>query len=80
LHGETLTVDQIASFINEEARANLITFGGTAIPIAPAIDDSAIKRSIGPLPSTPFQAGIRATMQWFAELRDAGRLDTSDLL
>jgi len=51
-----------------------------AIPIAPAIDDSAIKRSIGPLPSTPFQAGIRATMQRFAELRDAGRLDTSDLL
>jgi len=80
LHGETLTVDKIASFINEEARANLITFGGPAIPIAPAIDDSAIKRSIGPLPSTPFQAGIRATMQRFAELRDAGRLDTSDLL
>ena len=79
LHGETLTVDRIAAFINEEARAELVTFSGPPIPIAPAIDDSAIKRAIGPLPSTPFQQGIRATMQRFAELRDAGRLDTSDL-
>jgi nucleoside-diphosphate-sugar epimerase len=79
LHGETLTVDRIASFINEEAQADLITFSGPPIPIAPAMDDSAIKRALGALPSTPFQQGIRATMQRFAELRDDGRLDTSDL-
>jgi nucleoside-diphosphate-sugar epimerase len=80
LHGETLTVDQIAGFINEESRGDLITFGGPPIPIAPAMDDSAIKRTIGPLPSTAFADGIRATMTRFAELRDAGRLDTSDLI
>jgi nucleoside-diphosphate-sugar epimerase len=80
LHGETLTVDVIANFINEESRNDLITFGGPPIPIAPAMDDSAIKRTIGPLPSTPFTEGIRATMTRFAELRDAGRLDTSDLI
>jgi nucleoside-diphosphate-sugar epimerase len=79
LHGETLTVDRIAAFINEEARAELVTFSGPPIPIAPAIDNSAIKRAVGVLPSTPFQQGIRATMQRFAELRDGGRLDTSDL-
>jgi len=79
LHGETLTIDRIADFINEEARADLITFSGPPIPIAPAIDDSAIKRAVGPLPSTPFQNGIRATMQRFAELNETGRLDTSDL-
>ena len=79
LHGETLTVDRIASFINEQVRADLITFSGPRIPIAPAIDDSAIKRAIGCLPSIPFQEGIRATMRRFAELRDEGRLDTSDL-
>jgi nucleoside-diphosphate-sugar epimerase len=79
LHGETLSVDRIASFINEEARADLITFSGPPIPIAPAIDNSAIIRAIGPLPSTPFQQGIRATMQRFAELNLTGRLDTSDL-
>jgi hypothetical protein len=31
------------------------------------------------LPSTPFEAGIRETMDRFTALRDAGRLDTSDL-
>ena len=80
LHGETLNVDRIAAFINEEtANGELITFGGPPIPIAPAIDDSAIQRAIGSLPSTGFHEGIRATMKRFAELRDAGRLDTSDL-
>lgn len=79
LHGETLTIDQIASFINEQVRADLVTFGGPPIPIAPAIDDSAIRRALGPLPSTPFQPGICATMQRFAELNETGRLDTSDL-
>jgi nucleoside-diphosphate-sugar epimerase len=79
LHGETLTVDQIAGFINEEAHGHLVTFSGPPIPIAPAIDDASIKRTIGPLPSTPYTDGIRATMKRFAELRDAGRLDTSDI-
>ena len=79
LHGETLTIDQIAGCINEEARADLVTFSGPPIPIAPAIDDSAIRRALGPLRSTPFKEGIRATMQRFAELNETGRLDTSDL-
>ncbi|HEY2964229.1 MAG TPA: NAD(P)-dependent oxidoreductase [Pyrinomonadaceae bacterium] len=79
LHGETLTVDEITRFINDEAKEELVAFSGPAIPIAPAIDDSAIKRAIGPLPFTPYQEGIRATMKRFAELRDAGRLDTSDI-
>jgi len=79
LHGETLTIDRISAFINEEAGADLVTFSGPPIPIAPAIDDSAIKRAIGSLPSTPFQDGIRATMQRFAELNEMGRLDPSDL-
>jgi len=74
-----LTIDRIAAFINEEAGADLVTFSGPPIPIAPAIDDSAIKRAIGSLPSTPFQDGIRATMQRFAELYEMGRLDPSDL-
>lgn len=79
LHGETLTVNEIAAFINEEARDDLVTFSGPPIPIAPAIDDAAIKRTIGPLPSTPHTIGIRETMKRFAELRDAGRLDTTDI-
>jgi nucleoside-diphosphate-sugar epimerase len=81
LHGETVTVDRIASFINDfSANGDLITFGGPPIPIAAAMDDSAIRNTIGSLPSTPLEIGMRDTMDRFAALRDADRLDTSDLI
>ena len=80
LHGETVSVERIANFINASSRADLITFGGPPIPIAAAMDDTAIRRLISDLPSTPFETGIRETMSRFATLRDAGRLDTSDLM
>lgn len=75
LHGETVTVERITDVINSD----LITFGGPPIPIAAAIDGSAIRRAIGDLPSTPLEIGVRETMERFAALRDAGRLDTSDI-
>lgn len=81
LHGETVTVDRIANFINAfSANDGLITFGGPPIPIAAAMDDSAIRNTIGSVPSTPLETGMRETMDRFAMLRDAGRLDTSDLI
>ena len=81
LHGETVTVDRIANFINAfSANDDLITFGGPPIPIAAAMDDSAIRNTIGSLPSTPLEIGMRETMDRFAALRDGGRLDTSDLI
>jgi len=82
LHGETVTVERIASFINAQVaqtNGDLITFGGPEIPIAAAIDDSAIRKVIRELPSTPLEIGVRETMDRFAVLRDDGRLDTSDL-
>src|SRR2546421_6349481 len=82
LHGETVEVARIAQLINQNSMTpnrQLVTYGGPPIPIAPAINDAAIKRALGDLPSTPLAAGIHETMQRFAELRDAGRLDTSDI-
>ena len=79
LHGETEKVERIADFINEEARRPLVTFDGPPIPIAPTLNDSAIRKFIGELSSTPLEIGIRETMSRFAVLRDAGRLDTSDI-
>ena len=75
LHGETVTVERIAKLINSE----LITFGGPPIPIASAISDAAIRGFIRGLPSTPLEIGVRVTMERFAALRDAGRLETSDI-
>lgn len=79
LHGETVTVKRITDFINEVTHACLITFGGPPIPIAPALDDAAIRKLIGHLPSTPLETGMRETMNRFAALRDADALDTTDL-
>lgn len=79
LHGETVDVARIVDVINEEAGRALATFGGPAIPIAASINDAAIRRVVGQLPSTPLEVGIKETMSHFAALRDAGRLDTSDI-
>lgn len=80
LHGETVEVAEIARVINENAQvADLVTWGGPAIPIAPALDDAAIRRVIGDLPSTTLRAGVHETMRRFRELHNAGRLDTSDI-
>jgi nucleoside-diphosphate-sugar epimerase len=82
LHGETVTVERIANFINSQTAHNngdLVTFGGPPIPIAAAMDDTAIRRALNGLPSTPLEVGVHETMQRFAALRDDGRLDTSDL-
>jgi nucleoside-diphosphate-sugar epimerase len=79
LHGETVSVERIAKFINERANSDLVTFGGPPIPIPAAMDDTAIRKIISELPSTPLEVGMRETMEKFAALHDAGRLDTSDL-
>ena len=80
LHGETVTVERIVALINQQASdGDLVTFGGPPIPIAAAMNDAAIRRVIGSLPSTPLSDGVRETMDLFTKLRDEGRLDTSDI-
>jgi nucleoside-diphosphate-sugar epimerase len=79
LHGESVAVDKIAQLINQHSGGELVTYGGPPIPIAPSMNDAAIRRVIGPLPSTSLEDGVRETMQRFAALRDSGRLDTSDI-
>jgi len=79
LHGETVEVRQIVEVINQEADRELITFGGDPIPVARELNDAAIRRAIGDLPATRVEVGVHETMKRFAELRDAVRLDTSDI-
>ncbi|HEX6728614.1 MAG TPA: SDR family NAD(P)-dependent oxidoreductase [Pyrinomonadaceae bacterium] len=82
LHGETVEVASITRLINELAlntNGDLITFSGPPIPIAPAMNDAAIRKVIGPIPATPLEVGVRETMERFSILRDTGRLDTSDI-
>jgi len=82
LHGDTVHVARIAETINRNSphkNRELVTFSGLPIPIAPALSDGAIRSVIPNLPCTPIEVGISETMRLFGELRDSGRLDTSDI-
>ena len=82
LHGETVPVEKISEMINSFASTSgheLVTFGGPPIPVAHSMNDAAIRRVIGPLPSTSLSVGVQETMNRFAELQSANRLDVSDL-
>ncbi|MDX6382712.1 MAG: hypothetical protein QOK48_285 [Blastocatellia bacterium] len=82
LHGETVDAARIADVINQNSGApdrELVTFGGPPIPIAPALNDAAIRKVFADLPATPLEVGVRETMRRFATLRDQGRLDLSDI-
>jgi nucleoside-diphosphate-sugar epimerase len=69
LHGETVTIERIADFINASSRAGLITYGGPPIPIAAAMDDTAIRQLMPDLPSTPFEPAC--AKRWTASQRCA---------
>jgi nucleoside-diphosphate-sugar epimerase len=82
LHGETVAVSDVAEIINRKAsisNGTLITSGGPAIPVAPSMNDAAIRSFIAALHATPLADGIEETMNRFSLLRDQGRLETSDL-
>jgi nucleoside-diphosphate-sugar epimerase len=57
----------------------LITARGKHLPIAPDLDDSALKQDLGEVPNTPLEEGIRETASIFERLAQEGRLETKDL-
>ncbi|HZM87201.1 MAG TPA: NAD(P)-dependent oxidoreductase [Blastocatellia bacterium] len=79
LHGETVHVSDIVAEIARVWPESTITYAEEPLSIPPEMDDSAIRAALGKLPSTPLAAGVRATIDRFAELHREGRLDTSDL-
>jgi nucleoside-diphosphate-sugar epimerase len=82
LHGETRTVAEIIEVVEHRLPASargLITYGGPSIPMPPALDDSALRSVISDLPRTSVEDGVSDTVDRFVALRDAGRLDTSDI-
>jgi nucleoside-diphosphate-sugar epimerase len=59
--------------------ADLVTFGDRQLAIAYDLDDAALQRDLGPLPTTPLVDGIRQTLAIFRTLAAEGRLDADDL-
>src|SRR6476660_8292185 len=79
LHGDAVPVTRVAEIINRRAGTDLVTCGGAEIPVAPSMNDAAIRRVIRDLPSTSLEVGIEETMKRFSLLRDENQLDVSDL-
>ena len=82
LHGEVVDVGEIVRLIDcglPPQSRGLLSFGGPAIPVAPSMNDRAIRALIGHLSQTSLQDGINDTIRRFSSLHDQGRLDISDL-
>lgn len=82
LHGDAREVGEVVRIVEAELGAparGLISVAGPAIPMPPALDGSALRALIPGLPQTRLEDGVRETLARFAALRDAGRLDTSDI-
>lgn len=81
LHGETVRISDIVAEIERvlpEARGR-ITHTDAPLAIPAEFDDAAIRAALGDVPVTPLAAGVRSTMERFAELQREGRLDISEL-
>src|SRR5262249_8133387 len=63
----------------EPAAEKLITYGERQVAIAYDLDEGALQRGFGPLPSTSLVDGIRQALALFRGLHEEGRLDTADL-
>jgi nucleoside-diphosphate-sugar epimerase len=82
LHGDVVEVGKIVQLIDAGLPSplrGLVSFGGPVIPVAPSMNDRAIRAAVGDLSQTPLDTGIRETIKRFSSLRDEGRLDTTDL-
>ena len=79
--GSVLRVDEFIHTLEEllpEARG-LIQARGKKLPIAPDLDDSALRHDLGEPPHTSLEEGIRETANIFQQLEYEGRLDTKEL-
>ena len=82
VHGEAIDVASIVSRIDAHLPGpsrGLIAFGGPPIPMPPSLDDTALRALRRGAAKDERRDGIAETIRRFAELRDAGRLDTSDI-
>lgn len=81
VHGEVAEVGEVVELIREcvPGAKTLIAYDDTPLPIAPALDESALQRDLGPIPRTPLREGVRETIARFERLLREGRLDTREL-
>jgi nucleoside-diphosphate-sugar epimerase len=81
LHGETIHIDQVIAEIEHNCPGSrgTITRADEPLAIPAEMDDTAIRKALGQLPATTLAYGVKATIERFAFLKRAGRLDLTDL-
>ena len=81
LHGESATVVEVARLIEEAwpSAKGTITHVEQSIPFPSELADPGYQRDLGPAPRTALKDGIRKTLDEFAALQKAGRLDAREL-
>ena len=80
--GESTTMESCIELIDKalpEDRRGLLTCEGSEIPIAPRLDDTALRAATSYAHQTRLEDGIRHTLNHFQTLLDKGSLDRSDL-
>jgi UDP-glucose 4-epimerase len=81
LHGESAKVADFARLIEQAwpAAKGTITHVEQPMPFPYELADTGYQRDLGPAPRTRLVDGIRKTLDGFAALRKAGRLDAREL-
>ena len=81
LYGETIQIAEVVAEIEKlvPSSKGAITFTDTPIAMPSHLDDSAIVAALGDIPHSSLSQGVKETVERFATLHRAGRLDTSDL-
>lgn len=81
LHGESARIAEVIGMIEEAwpAAKGTLSHVEQPIPFPAALDDPGYQRDLGPRPRTGLRDGIRKTLDEFAALQRAGRLDAREL-
>jgi nucleoside-diphosphate-sugar epimerase len=81
LHGASASMAEVVRTIGAAwpGAAGLITHVEAPLPFPEALDDARYQRDLGPAPATSLAEGVRRTLDAFARLQAAGRLDAREL-
>ncbi len=76
LRGEVVDMSLVVETIHSlvPGSEKIITYDPTPLPLAGDLDDTAFRREVGPLHTTPIREGLSETLQIFRRLKEEGRL------
>ena len=73
LAGDIVEMQQFISLLDRlrPGAGKLITAAGPQVPVAFRMSDAALRKTIGDMPRTPLEVGVRDTLEMFTRLRAA---------